>query len=94
MTNLTVNSPQVYARIGGALYLIIIIAGFYGEVFVSGSLIVAGDAAATAQKIMASESLFRSGVAGDLLMHVCDVPLTLIFYVLLRPVLSTSYGFL
>lgn len=47
---------------------------------------MAGDAAATAQKIMASESIFRIGVVGDLLMHVCDVPLTLIFYVLLRPV--------
>ena len=59
---------------------------FLWRAFVRGSLIVAGDAAATAQKIMASESLFRSGVTGDLLMHVCDVPLTLIFYVLLRPV--------
>ena len=87
MTNQTVNtSPQVYARIGGVLYLIIIIAGTFGEVFVRGKLIVAGDATATAHKIMASEFLFRSGVVGDLIMHVCDIPLTLIFYVLLRPV--------
>jgi len=80
------RSPQVYARIGGALYLFIILAGIYGEVFVRGNLIVAGNTAATAQKIMASELLFRSGIVGDLMMHVCDVPLTLIFYVLLRPV--------
>jgi hypothetical protein len=80
------NSPQVYARIGGALYVFIIIAGVYGEVFVRAHLIVAGNPAATAQKIMASELLFRSGIVGDLLMHVCDIPLTLILYVLLRPV--------
>jgi hypothetical protein len=86
MTNQAVNSPQVYARIGGALYLIIIMVGLYDEMFVRGSLIVAGDAAATAQRIIESESLFRIGVVGDLLMHVCDVPLTLILYVLLRPV--------
>ncbi|MGI9072684.1 MAG: DUF4386 domain-containing protein [Bryobacteraceae bacterium] len=87
MIRQTVNSsPQVYARIGGMLYLIIILAGLLGEVFVRGNLIVAGDAAATAQKIMASELLFRSGIVGDLIMHVCDVPLILIFYVLLRPV--------
>jgi hypothetical protein len=87
MISKTVNSsPQVYARIGGVLYLIIIIAGLYGEVLVRGNLIVTGDGTATAQKIMGSELLFRSGVAGDLLMHVCDVPLILIFYVLLRPV--------
>jgi hypothetical protein len=86
MMSQAVKSPQLYARLGGALYLFIIIAGLYDEVFVRGSLIVAGDAAATAGKIMASESLFRMGVVGDLLMHVCDVPLTLILYVLLRPV--------
>ncbi len=71
---------------GGALYLFIITAGVYGEVIVRSNLIVAGNAAATAQKIMASELLFRSGIAGDLLMHVCDLPLTVIFYVLLKPV--------
>jgi hypothetical protein len=93
-------SPRVYARLGGALYLFIIMAGVYGEVIVRSNLIVAGNTAATAQKIMASELLFRSGVVGDLLMHVCDVPLTLIFYLLLRPVsknlslLSALFGLL
>src|SRR5436305_9255375 len=79
-------SPQAYARIGGALYLIIIVAGILGELFIRGRIIVTGDAAATAHNIMASQSLWRVGIAGDLVMHVCDVPLMLIFYVLLRPV--------
>jgi hypothetical protein len=35
---------------------------------------------------MASEFLFRCGIAGDLIMHITDVPMTVIFYVLLRPV--------
>jgi hypothetical protein len=35
---------------------------------------------------MASEFLFRCGVVGDLIMHITDVPMTVIFYVLLRPV--------
>ena len=86
MTSQTAKSAQVYARIAGALYLFIIIAGLYDEVFVRGNLIVAADAAATVQRITASESLFRIGIVGDLLMHVCDVPATLILYVLLRPV--------
>jgi Domain of unknown function (DUF4386) len=79
-------SPQAYARIGGVLYLIIIVAGILGELFIRGRIIVTGDAAATAHNIMASQSLWRMGIAGDLIMHVCDVPLALIFYVLLRPV--------
>jgi len=80
------TSPQLYARIGGLLYLIIIVAGVLGELFVRSTLVVSGDAAATATKIMAAESLWRIGIAGDLVMHVCDIPLMLVFYVLLSPV--------
>jgi hypothetical protein len=80
------TSPQRYARVGGVLYLIIIVAGVVGELFVRGSLVVPGNAAATANNILASRYLWRAGIAGDLVMHVCDVGLMLVFYVLLRPV--------
>jgi len=79
-------SPRALSRIGGVLYLIIIVAGLCGEMFVRNRLIVSGDATATANNIMASPLLWRIGIAGDLIMHVCDVPLMLIFYLLLRPV--------
>jgi Domain of unknown function (DUF4386) len=82
----TQTSPQVDARIGGILYLMIIIAGALGEIFIRGKLMVSGDAISTANNIIASQSLWRIGIAGDLLMHVCDIPLMLIFYVLLKPV--------
>src|SRR5689334_18566606 len=78
--------PQLYARIGGVLYLIIIAAGMNGELFVRGSIVVSGDAAATARNLVASSALWRAGIAGDLVMHLCDVGLMLVFYVLLRPV--------
>lgn len=80
------GSPQVYARVGGVVYLIIILAGISGELFVRGSLVVSGDAAATARNILASPWLWRAGIAGDIVMHLCDVVLMLVFYVLLRPV--------
>ena len=79
-------SPQVYARIAGVLYLVIIAAGIFGELFVRGKLVVPGNAAATANNIIAHEHLWRMGIAGDLLMHICDIPSMLIFYILLRPV--------
>ena len=41
------TSPQIYARIGGVLYLIIIIIGTLGEAAVRNTLIVSGDATAT-----------------------------------------------
>jgi hypothetical protein len=74
------------ARIGGIFYLIIIVAGIYGEMFVRSKLVVSGNAAATADNIIASQLLWRSAIAADLLMHICDIPLMLIFYLLLKPV--------
>jgi hypothetical protein len=79
-------SPQKYARIGGLLYLFIIVAAGFGELFVRNRLIVWGDAAATANNILSSETLFRVGLVGEMLTCVCDVALALILYVLLRPV--------
>jgi hypothetical protein len=79
-------SPQIYARIGGVLYLIIIIAGGFAEGFVRSRLIVPGDATATANNIMASESLWRIAFAGEMTTYVCAVALVLILYLLLRPV--------
>ena len=87
MTDNTVEtSPQLYARIGGVMYLIIIVIGFCGEFFVRDKLVVSGDVTATANNIAASESLWRISIASELILLVCGVGLTLIFYVLLRPV--------
>lgn len=88
--NSTINSvetsPRSYARIGGALYLIIIIGGSFGELFVRNKLIVSGDPVTTAANIMASQLLWRTGIACDLLMHICDIPLMFIIYLLLKPI--------
>jgi uncharacterized protein DUF4386 len=67
MGNRSAISPQAYARVGGVLYLVIIAAGMAGELFVRGSTVVSGDAAATARNILASPALWRAGIAGDLL---------------------------
>ncbi|MCB0043352.1 MAG: DUF4386 domain-containing protein, partial [Caldilinea sp.] len=85
-TTSTTTSPNTYARIAALLYLTIIGAGIAAQFFVRGSLIVPGDAAATAQAITASESLFRLGIAGDLVMIAADIALALVFYILFRPV--------
>ena len=80
------RSPQRYARIAGILYLGIIVLGMFGELYVRGTLVVPGDAAATSAAISASPLLWRAGIAGDLLMHVFDVPVIVVLYYLLRPV--------
>ncbi len=83
------TSPQPYARAAGALYLVIIVFGLWSEVFVRGSLIVAGDAETTAANILASEGLFRLSFAADSVMALSDVVLAVLLYALLKPVNAT-----
>ncbi|MBE7171960.1 MAG: DUF4386 domain-containing protein [Williamsia sp.] len=86
--NATTNapSPQVYARLGGMLYLFIIIAGISSEFFFRGKLVVAGNAAATAGNIQASALLWRMGVAAEYASLICTIVLAMIYFFLLRPV--------
>ncbi|GAA3983961.1 DUF4386 domain-containing protein [Hymenobacter antarcticus] len=80
------TAPLGYARLGGALYLVIILSGAFAEGFIINKLIVGGNAAATARNILASPMLWQVGVAGNVLVVLCAVPLLWIEYLLLRPV--------
>jgi hypothetical protein len=87
MTNRIADiSPRKVARVAGLGYLIIIIAGIFAEFIVRSSLIVPGDATTTANNILASEWLFRTGIAGDLIMLLCDVVVAAALFILLKPV--------
>jgi Domain of unknown function (DUF4386) len=79
-------SPVLLARIAGVLYLITIITGVFAEAYVRGGLVARDDAAATATNILAHEQLFRFGLAADLVMLVCYIAVTLLFYDLFKPV--------
>jgi hypothetical protein len=74
------------ARIGGIFYLLIIIAGICSELLARNGIIVHADAAATASRLAAYQLLWRMGIASDILMHIFDIPLMVILYILLRPV--------
>jgi hypothetical protein len=79
-------SPRVLARIGGVLYLIIIVGGIFGEAFIRNRIIASGDAAATAANIRSLESLWRFGIASEIFMLTCAVAMAWVFFILLRPV--------
>ncbi|PXY43568.1 DUF4386 domain-containing protein [Flavobacterium hydrophilum] len=80
------NSPQLYARIAGLFYLLIIITGIFSETLVRNKLIVYGDAAATADNIIHSEFLWKIGITSDLIMQICDLPVMVLLYLFFRPV--------
>jgi hypothetical protein len=80
------TSVQSYARAAGILFLFTMIGGFFGEMYMPSRIVVAGDAAATARNIVESSFLFRLGFAAYLVEAICDIALSLVFYVILRPV--------
>ncbi len=78
-------SPSAMARLAGALYLISAVpAGFAVSVFLK--MIVRGNPAATATKILASEHLFRLGFVADIVGILFFVGAVLLLSRLFRPV--------
>jgi hypothetical protein len=77
-------SPHLKARIAGGLYLSGVANLFAGVVL--SSLVVNGDAAATAHNILAHETLYRLAFAADLLTVPCYIAVTALFYQLFKPV--------
>ena len=80
------NEARRYARVAGVLVAISLLAGGFGESFVPGKLIVAGDFHETSLRVAASLGLFRAGFLSYTIEAACDLSLTAIFYLLLRPV--------
>ena len=79
-------SAKTYARIDGALYLIVIAIGLWGEALVREKLIISGDVAATTANIKSMESLWRFAIGAEILLLLLAVTSTWIFLILMRPV--------
>src|SRR5580693_4829258 len=78
-------SPRPRARMTGVVYLVYFLTAVLGEFFHRG-LVVSGDAAATANNILAHQPLFRLGLASGLIATACYIAVTALFYDLFKPV--------
>jgi hypothetical protein len=81
------NSTKKTARLAGVLYLVNGVTGFFGIIYVPGRLIVSGNAAATANNILASERLFRVGIVSEL---ICAAEFVFLLWVLYRLLAGVS----
>ena len=79
-------SPRAKARLAGVFEALEGLASAFGQVNVLGSLIVVGNATATAANILKHETLFRLGFASSLIGVLFHLGWAFLFYQLFRPV--------
>jgi len=79
----TIKNPGRYA---GLLYVVTSVFGFFAMGYVPSKLFVHGDAAATANNISASETLFRLGIASQLIGMAGFIFVALALYELFKGV--------
>jgi Domain of unknown function (DUF4386) len=80
------------ARIAGAIYLSMVITAPFSLIYVPEKLIVRGNAAVTAENILAHETMFRLSIFGDLIGQVIFICLAIALYRLLSGVNKTWAG--
>jgi hypothetical protein len=80
------SSARNPGRFAGLLYVLISIVGFFAIGYVPGKIIVHGDAAATANNIAAHETLFRFGIASELVGQAGFIFVALALYDLFKGV--------
>src|SRR5712691_4891622 len=81
------KSPLVMARMAGVFYLMYF--AFAPAMFAGSKFVVPGDAAVTATNMLAHESLFRLGFAGNMIALATYIAVTALFYELFKPVNRT-----
>ena len=79
------GSPRPSARITGIVYFLYFLTAVLGEFFLKG-IVADGDAAATANNLLAHRPLFRLGLATGLIATASYIAVTALFYGLFKPV--------
>jgi uncharacterized protein DUF4386 len=85
MKRIAEATPRPSARITGVVYLLYFLTAVLGGFFMRG-IVVDGDAAATANNLLAHQPFFRLGLATGLIATACYIAVTALFYELFKPV--------
>src|SRR5260370_30033425 len=77
------------ARIAGFIYLSMVVTAPFSLIYVPSKLVVRGNAAVTADNILAHETMWRLSIFGDLIGQVIFICLGIALYLLLSEVNKT-----
>ncbi len=80
------SSTRNPGRVAGFLYLLLVVIAPFRLIYIPSALFVRGNATATANNIVAHETLFRLGIVSDLICGVVVIFLTLALYRLFKGV--------
>ncbi len=80
------SSLKKTARLAGLLYLILVITGVYGIMYIPSQIFVAGDSVSTAKNMLSNELLFGTGILNDIISNTIFLFLVLILYRLFKHV--------
>ena len=83
------DTAKQYARVIGALYVITIVTGGWGESHVPSTLLINNSVPGTAHQVASSIGLFRASFSAYLIEAASDITLNVLLYALLRPVSRT-----
>jgi hypothetical protein len=78
--------PRLLARIAGVFYLIITACALFAYMYVRGQVIVSGDMVQTATNLLEHERFYRLGFSAAVIVVLCNPPMGLILYELLKVV--------
>ncbi|MDF2652631.1 MAG: hypothetical protein K0Q73_8436 [Paenibacillus sp.] len=80
------SNERKSALTAGISLIIMALAAFFSYGFVHGSLVVNGDASTTFNNIMSSNSLFKAGILGWVIILISDIVVAWALYIFLKPI--------
>lgn len=81
---------KAYSQLAGLIYLIIAIVGGFSIGYMPSVIIAEGNAALTFQNLINHQELFRIGIAGDVIVMVLEIILTVMLYQLFKSFSATG----
>lgn len=72
-------------QLTGLLYLLVILCAGFSQGYIRGTIVIPGDAAATAHNILQHEALFRLGLSLDLAAFIMDAIISVLLYQMFKP---------